>query len=51
MRILTALPSRGLSALWGKVNDVELPLWFRTQLFQLWTVRSLHCSLGSLMSM
>jgi phosphatidylserine decarboxylase len=37
MRILTALPSRGLSALWGKVNDVELPLWFRTQLFQLWT--------------
>lgn len=37
MRFLTAIPSRAISALWGKANDVELPLWLRTQLFLLWT--------------
>jgi len=37
MRLLTALPSRAVSATWGKLNDVELPVWLRVRIFLLWT--------------
>lgn len=34
---LKALPLRALSAAWGEVNDIELPVWARAPVYKFWT--------------
>ncbi|KDO32457.1 hypothetical protein SPRG_02934 [Saprolegnia parasitica CBS 223.65] len=34
---LSVIPYRGISRLWGFVNDIELPMWAREPVYKAWT--------------
>ncbi len=47
MQILKMLPSRAMSSLWGTLNNIELPVALRKQLFLLWT-KAYNCNLDEM---
>lgn len=47
MHVLGALPLRNLSRLWGYLNELELPVWFRPYGFRLYA-RIFGCNLDEI---